>query len=312
MQNQVVKNFWFLCIIFFLIITNCTQEDKNWGSVTAGKDADGRWEATLENNTIFVRYGFKLSGDKEEGMITDFTLKEFPEENIAGHLMDAAASRGLITKTSIVKDNSEVKKVRVEWEPIPEKKDRFPGPAVSEISIFPNSDYIKIDYLSYCFPHVVDIGAPGGLDCPTTDPNCGGEYVIYSAKAWQKVRMNIQVDSLRNHPNEHHRVTNDLFPLYPNPLIDRNWGENKMSYKGWYIMGVYHNENKRGYGRIFTVKAVPYIKLLWNKGFELFPYWRTKPEPHAEYLFAVIKGEEEILSKGKELVEKELKSKNID
>ncbi len=286
-------------------LPSCSS-DSSWGRIAAGKDAENRWEASLENQQIQVRYGFKLSGKSEEGMITHFIHKNFPDENAAGHLLDAAAHRGLITEAKILTDRSEIKTLQVTWQPTPAMKDRHPGPAVSEVSIFPNSRFLRIDYKSYCFPHVCDIGAPGGLDCPTTNDSCGGQYVFYGQEAWQKIRLSISADSLRNHPNPHHRVSDDLFPLYPNPVIDQGWSDqNPMSYRGWYIMGVYSKENKRGFGRVFPVDAVPYLKLLWNKGFELFPRWRSAPRPHREYLFFVLNGEQDILSLGKELADGE-------
>jgi len=288
-----------IILSIFLTGIYCAQSG-NWGNVSVGKDSEDRWEATLENTRISVRYGFRMK-EYAEGMITDFIIKDFPDENVAGNTMDAAAHRGELINAVVVKDSPEVKTVRLEWDPTPTKK--FKGPAVSEVSIFPESPYIKIDYLSYCFPHVCDIGSPGGIRGKVTDASTGGTYVIYGAEEWQKARAKITDPELRNHPNEHHRVTDDLYPLYPKPLIDRGWGETPMSYKGWYIMGVYNEKNGRGYGRILPVAAVPYIKLLWNKGFELFPFWRTKPEPHTEYLFVVEKGPDEIISFGKSLVD---------
>jgi hypothetical protein len=295
-----------LCLLLLVNHSACDRSPK-WGKVAVGKDSDGHWEAFLENNRISVRYGFKMSGENQEGMITRFVHKDYRNENIAGHLLDAAAHRGLITDAVVVEDGAAIKTIRITWEATPQSKSKFPGTAVSDISIFPDSEFIRIDYHSYCFPHVCDIGAPGGLDCPTTDTTCGGRYVIYGAHAWQETRAGMTVDSLINHPNPHHRVTDDLYPLYPNPLIDRDWGETPMDYQGWYIMGVYAPENGRGYGRIMPAETVPYIKLLWNKGFELFPCWRSDPEPHTEYLFVVTRGEKDIIETGKRLVDRAIR-----
>lgn len=179
-----------------------------------------------------------------------------------------------------------------------------PGPAVSEISIFPGSYFIKIDYKSYCFPHICDIGTPGGITAGITDPNAG-TYAIYGAKEWQEVRKKIENDELRNHPNEHHRLTNDLFPLYPNPLVDLTWGDCPLIYKGWFIMGVYNEDNNRGFARIVPADTVPLIKLLWNKGFEFFPCWNMPVKPYTSYLYVVTKGADEIIEEGKRLVDLE-------
>jgi len=299
-----------LSVTLSLAVFSCTLKPESF-SVSAGLDPEDKWHAELENPDIDVRYGFKLSGEKPEGMITDFYLKAHPQENIAGRLLDAVAHRGEMVGASVARDDSRIKSVRLSWGPSVESRDKYAGydPAEAEISIYPRGAFIRIEYLSYFFPHVCDIGAPGGRGGGAVkDLSTGGTYVIYGAEEWQRLRRSVSDSALRNHENVHHRLTDELFPIYPRPLIDRGWSdENPMSYKGWYIMGVYNEENGRGYGRVFPVTDVPYIKLLWNKGFELFPFWR-QPErrPCVMYLFAVDRGAEQILSLGKELVEREI------
>ena len=263
----------------------------SWGRVSASKDPEGNWAAVLENNKIAIRYGFKMSGDKEEGMITRFILKEFPEENIAGALLEASAHRGLISNAEVIKDSGDEKSIRLEWVPTPGSKDRHPGPAISEISIYPDRNYIRIIYKSFCFPHICDIASPGGMQAAGTESDCGGKYRIYGYE-------------------------NEDPPLYEKCLY---WeedgcigceGENappegiagdpsQLSYKGWFIMGVYYEVNQHGYGRIFPVENMRVIKLLWNKGFELFPKGENVPC----YLFPVTGGGDEIIQTGKKLVD---------
>ncbi len=277
-----------LALIQVATMSPLSKGTSDWGDVHIGRDAEGHWEAVLENSLIRVRYGYKKPDDYRQGMITDFTLKDYPDENIAGHLMDAAAHRGEITDIELIQNDEERITIRVAWAPSPAEKKDFPEPAVSEISIFRNQPFLRIDYIAYCFPHVVDIGTPGGLECAATDASCTSRYTIYGASRWKSVRQSITADSLRHHPNEHHRVTDDLYPLYPNPLIDGGWNlaASPLSYEGWYILGVYNKMNGRGFGRVVPYDAVPYVKLLWNKGLELFPYWQQTAEPHTEYLFA--------------------------
>lgn len=78
-------------------VKNAANSGTMWCKAVIGKDNDGRWEAILENDRIFVRYGCKRSENNLEGMITELRTKEYPDENQAGHLLEAAAHRGLIT-----------------------------------------------------------------------------------------------------------------------------------------------------------------------------------------------------------------------
>ena len=46
------------------------------------------------------------------------------------------------------------------------------------------------------------------------------------------------------------------------------------------------------------------IKLLWKRGFELFPNFRRRKEPFASYLFFVTQGPEEILPTGRKIADR--------
>ncbi len=269
-----------------------------WGRVSVGKDADGHWEALLENSRIraHYRWGIVMTGEGEgreaqpQSYIREFVLKAADENQ--GHWLDSAAHRTVLTDASVVRDEAQVKTVRLEWETV----HGFEGPAVSEVSIFPDQPYLRIDYLQAGFPHICDLGHPGGAT--------KGTYAIYGAEEWQTVRRGIDNAELRAHPNEHHRLTDDLFPIYPNPLIDRGWGPTPMDYKGWYILGVYNPQNGRGFGRVVPADVMTYIKLLWGRGLEFFPYWRGQWRPYTAYLFAVDGGREEILTLGKSIADR--------
>lgn len=269
-----------------------------WGRVSVGKDADGHWEALLENSRIRVHYqwGIVMTGEGEDReaqpqtYIREFVLKAADESQ--GHWLDSAAHRTVLTDASVVRDEAQVKTVRLEWETV----HGFQGPAVSEVSIFPDQPYLRIDYLQAGFPHICDLGHPGGAT--------KGTYAIYGAEEWQTVRREIDNPELRDHRNEHHQLTDDLFPIYPNPLIDKGWGPTPMDYKGWYALGVYNPENGGGFGRVVPADVMTYMKLLWGRGLEFFPYWRGQWRPYTAYLFAVDGGREEILTLGKSIADR--------
>jgi len=276
-------------ISLIVLLGGCCGANRDWGHVAAGTDSDGRLQATLENSRIRVRYGFKTSGGSQEGMITDLVIKDFPENNLAGALLDAAAHRGLLSKAEIIKDSADEKTVYLEWVPVPASADKHPGPASAEISIFPDSAFLKINYISFCFPHICDIGLMTGK---TTQADCGGRYRIYGYEKehfplyeecfyWEK-------DGCMGCSGQY--ASPDGFAVDPGPL----------NYNGWYIMGVYLEESGIGFGRVMPVENMRVIKLLWNKGFELFPKGKNVPC----YLFLFTGGADDVITMGKELADK--------
>lgn len=304
----MINNFIKYLLLSSLVFICCGNQD-DWGKVDVNRDADGHYVVTLENSQIFLEYGYRVVENTGEGMLQKFYSKEYPDENIP-HTLEGAAHRGVIQNAEIIHDGSNKKTVRIEWAPQVGIKEKYNRPAVTEISIFPDSRYFQLDYKSFCYPHICDIGHPGGLAFKrAADTTAQGTYIIYGAEAWQQLREEMDATDLRDHENPHSRLTNDLYPCYPNPLIDKGWidvSENPLSYKGWYIMGVYHPVNGRGFGRVIPVKEVPVIKLLWGKGFEYFPFWNESGEtkPFTSFMFAVTDGPEDIIPFGKKLVDK--------
>lgn len=148
----------FLCLL-------CCFERKDWGSISVGKDADGHLEAVLENSRIRVRYGYFKGPHIDETVIKEFIIKG-ADENQAGRSLDACARRGVLTKAEIKADGPKVKTVHLEFDG---------GEKQQDVSIYPNSTYIKIDYIDAGI-NIVDIG-----------DRCGstGEWVIYGADKWK-------------------------------------------------------------------------------------------------------------------------------
>jgi len=260
-----------------------------WGEIRAGSDGAGQWGVVLENSVIRAHYACGVTNEQLQSYIREFTIKAVDESQ--GHWLDSAAHRTSLRDVCLARDGADVKTVRMTWGTA-----KFEGPAVSEVSIFPDSPVLRIDYIDAGFPHICDLGTPGGLDA-------AGKYAIHGAEGWQKVRQAMEAPDLRNHPNEHHRLTDDLFPIYPFPLRDKPWGPSPMSYKGWYILGVYDEGSGRGFARAVPAEVMTYVKLLWGKGLEFFPHWRAELEPYTAYLFAVTGGERDILTTGRRIVD---------
>ncbi len=281
----MIKRITFLCFCLFILLS-CTSNN-DWGKVSVGLDSLGYWEANLENDKIKVRYGFGMGEEEPESFIREAILKLHPDLNLAGALIDGAAHRGLIIKAEVLKDTEEEKSIYLEWAPVPSRKDQFPGPAKSEISIFKDSSVLKIKYIDFCFPHICDIG----LDKTSVlDANWGGKTIVYG-------------------------FNNDTLPQYEDCLYWRKYGfvgcdgihaangiegdPTSISYKGWMVMGVYNTSNNIGFGRIIPADNINAIKLLWNKGFELFPRGKN----YTGYIYFFDNGEDGALSVGKTIVD---------
>ena len=243
-------------------------------SVEIWTDPEGHGEVTLQNRVFSARYAIGPGGRKgKEWAIRDLIIKEAHEDQ-AGRYIDACATRGFLAGATVTYDRADVKTVRL----------RFDDRCVQDVSIFPDAPYLRIDYLRYGV-NVVDIGAPGGGR---------GEYEIYGAEKW-------------------HRP----YELYPSSYYNRYAGDvgsenvkrtdpddaGPLSYKGYFIMGIYNPANGRGFGRVAPVRHISIIKLLQNRGFELFANYRRRKEPYTGYLYVVTGARSEVISTGKRIVD---------
>ncbi|GAN31524.1 LamG-like jellyroll fold domain-containing protein [Candidatus Brocadia sinica] len=266
----------FTGILGFLFILSFPSFAQEWGSISIGTDTAGALEVSLENSKIRLKYGRFFGGDHYEHVIKDLVIKSVNEDQ-AGLYLDACANRGTLTTAYVVQDGADVKTVRLEWDN---------GAKVSEVSIFPDSYYIKTKYIRYG-TNIVDQGSPGG------GGSSSGVYEIYGASEWKRG-----------------------YVIYPNIYFDRYPGDvgyqniteidqpGPLDYHGWFIMGVYNVANGRGFGRVAPVSQIDIIKLLWKTGFELFPTFSRPHSPYTGYLFVVTGGgANEILSRGRNLAD---------
>lgn len=268
------------------------RKQNGWGLEKISKVNDSLL-VTLENSKIRCKWSPVLTGNMETA-ITEFTIKG-KNINISGKHLDEMAKgggdRGVLSgKTGVIYEGPNKKIVHLEWDN---------GKSIEEITIYKDKPFLKIDYLSM-YINICDLG--------NEEVFKDGEFEIFGAEKWRELRQK-QLDSgVKVDSNEHHALTNKLYPRYPNPLLG-DWGikakDNPMNYKGWYIIGVHSQKNKVSYGRVIPASAIDHLKLLNSSGFEQFPYWFGKQNkvPFTEYLFAVEGGKEEIFSTGKEIVE---------
>ena len=248
-------------------------QDDDQLSVTVGQDANGYY-AILENSQIRVRYGYSFEWHAQH-TIQDLIIKSVNEDQ-AGIYLDACASRGTLKNAWVTYDGPDRKTVHLVWN----GWDWDPGDKIQEVSIFPNSPFIKIDYIAYGV-NVVDQGSPGGI-------SGGGSYVFYGGDEW--------IRGYVGYPDSYYNRA-------PVDGINDPSDGGSLNYHGYFIGGIYNPSNNRGYGRVMPVEAIDVIKLLFTRGFEFFPYfWRTH-QRYTGYIYVVTGGAEEIISVGKQLAD---------
>jgi len=255
-------------------------------AVKIGKDEQGHWWAELENSVIYCRYGWKPINEDQggESFITDFTIKSIHQNQVGQRRhtgrIDACAARYQLIDARVVRDWQGCKTVRLKWH---HKEEGF-TPA-QDVTIFPDKPYLQIDYMTYGV-NIVDIARQGG------DENA--KYWFYGGDRWKRDYV-LYPKGYFYPPDDTYVVEQTGMPgdETPGPL----------SYKDHFIMAVFNEKTGVGYGRVCPVHATSIIKLLFNRGFELFPYWRKPKLPYSGYLFAITGGAVEAERIGRQIAD---------
>lgn len=243
----------------------------DWGRVSVTDTGDRG--ATLENSRLLVRYGSYLSKDVgAKDAIVDLIIKP-GTQNLAGRIDSRSAngSKGKsnrLTCVEVLRDTQDRKTVRLDY---------GDGTAVQDVTIYPDAPWIEITY----HHHDVNI-------FDTAGPKL--EYAVFGAAEWAASRQWPQP-----------------YPAYPEGFYRKEWdAPGPLAYNGHFILGAYDPATGRGYGRVMPSDDVDVIKLLFSRGFEMFPHYqpRRPQRSFTGYLFVVTGGAEEILSLGKKLAER--------
>jgi hypothetical protein len=244
----------------------------------------------LENSKIKVRYKPFMEGHAQFA-IKEYIVKSAGNQNQIGsaQFLDAATQRGTLRNATLIYDDSYRKTVRLEWNTTSDSGSYF----ASEVSIYPNSTYIKIKYVNAVSGvNIVEQAQPGG----TTS----GTHVAYGGDRW--IRGYVTLDYTPTKGSYYNRFPAD-------EVYDPADG-GSLNYKGYFIVGVYNNLSDSAYrglgiGRVVPVNTIEIIKLLFSSsqrvGFELFHF--NESTPFDTYLYAVTGGSSEILLMGKTLVD---------
>jgi hypothetical protein len=239
----------------------------DWGRVTVSGTS-----VTLENSRVRARYGEYMTPDVgPKDAIVELAI--LPGGfNLAGRIDSRAASHSKgkanrISTIEIVRDDAQRKTARLD----------FGGAAVQEVSIYPDAPWLEITYQR----HDVNI-------FDTAGPKL--EYEIFGAAEWATACG-----------------WTDPYPAYPDNYYRSEWGApGPLGYRGRFILGAYDRASGRGYGRVMPVADVDVVKLLFSRGFEMFPHYRPRREQRSftGYLFVVTGGAQEIIAVGKRLAER--------
>jgi len=280
-----------LCILAVVgeVYANCSILEEDYAmkapiSTEVGKDENGRWEVVLENSVIRCRYGWKpINEDKGgESFITHLVIKENGQNQVgdeAGGRIDAAAGRFEMIDASIKYDGTDFKTVRMSW------KTRGDYIAYQEVTIFPDSPVLKVDYIKYCV-NIVDIASPGGGDNP--------KYTFYGGDKWKRGYV--------LYPKGYYYPPDDTYVVEQTGMPGDE-GPGTLDYNGFFIMAICNEQTGVGFGRVSPVGSTSIIKLLFNRGFELFPYWQKTKKSYSGYIFAFTGGADEALEMGKTIAD---------
>lgn len=263
-----------------------TPIEGDWGTVEVGKDENGRWEVVLENSAIHCRYGWKpINEDKGgESFITHLIIKENKQNQVGnesgGGRIDAAAGRFEMLDASVKYDGTDFKTVQMSW-----KTQRPDFIASQEVTIFPDYPVLKVDYIEYCV-NIVDIASPGGGENP--------KYTFYGGDKWKRDYV--------LYPKGYYYPPDDTYVVEQTGMP----GDEKpgpLNYNGFFIMAICNEKTGVGFGRVSPVEATSIIKLLFSRGFELFPYWKKAKKPYSGYIFAFTQGVDEAMELGKAIAD---------
>ena len=247
----------------------------------------------LENSQIYVKYEPFFAGHSQFG-IRELRIKSAGNEDQIDQVdtgtgyVDADAGRWELASANIIDDGTAQKTVRLVWNGNNNDPNK---PITHEVSIFPHSRYLKIDYVNVQNGiNIVDIARPGGTKA--------GKHVAFGHIDW------IRDYITHNYP----LYKGSYYNRYPPDGVNDPADGGSLNYNGHFIAGCYNPINGRGIGRTMPVSAISILKLLLEpnqrRGFEFFPYpGGLSHPPFTGYLFVVTGGESEILSVGQQLAD---------
>jgi len=287
-----------IATVMLFIDLNCGLA-KDWGSITI-KPVDGNHEVVLENSKI--RAVYKKSPNNWAGRhptcMVEFYYKKIERELIENGRWDDILDpidhskisprplhhyREALLSAEIVHDGRDKKTVRLIWKNSEE-----------EVSIFPDSPVIQIDYLRWYVLITDWPNWPKGEDAHKEQM-----FAVYGADKWHRTYD----------PNDTERTGgvgyNKMYFNHADRDAEKQGGKDPvdggpLNYKGYFIVGAYKTATGVGYGRIIPVHRIN-VLILWSyRAWEFFP---TGKERFTTFLFPVSQGAREIIDTGKRIAD---------
>jgi hypothetical protein len=271
----------------------------DWGSITI-KPVDGGYEVVLENSqmravyrkspnpwagrhpTCMVEYHYKRIGKEliENGRWDDTldpldhsTKPPRPKHHYREHLLSA----------EVIYDGPDKKTVHLRWENTEE-----------EVSIFPESPIVQIDYIRWYVLITDWPDWPKGKDAHEEQM-----FAVYGADEWHRTY----------NPSDTGRTWGVAYDkMYFNRAdrdVQKQGGKDPadggpLNYKGYFIIGAYKEATGIGYARVIPVERMNVV-ILWSyRGWEFFPVGK---ERFTTFLYPVSEGAEEIIRVGKRIAD---------
>jgi hypothetical protein len=241
-----------------------------WGSVTVASDIRGLRMA-LANERLQMEYSHHIS---QEGFYMS-AIRRLESagtgKNVAPNVIDGGSHRGVLIDARVIADETDHKTVHLEWRGTSAGDRRHYH---TEVTMYPNSNVLRLDYLIYNV-NEYDIAS------------AGSHYVFHGMADWLR--------PLQYYPESYYNRQKD--DKYQDPA-----DAGSLNYHAWFVMGL-HDDAGVGYARVAPVADIDVIKLLFKRGFEIFPCFGREHHPTTQYIFTVTGGADEILDTGRRIAD---------
>jgi hypothetical protein len=269
-------------------------------NVTIGESKDGQILVTMETDKMVLELSSVLGWGDAKSSRGDYYINGITRlavKNGDGNARDVITGKSILDNGAHTKEFTECKLIYDEenkktvstvtatWEGQRTKRD---------FTIEASSNILRIDYNAY-FVNVWElIDWASGIGNPKKY-----SYAIYGSENWKRSITTFHEYAYYCTIVGDASAPENTVPDDPEPL----------SYKGYFIFGLYENATGLGYGRVVATENVSVFKLLWNNGMEFFPYFEkflknsNDRPPFTMYLFPVSGGYDEIIETGKNIVD---------
>ncbi|MCA8959739.1 MAG: hypothetical protein KDC38_04475, partial [Planctomycetes bacterium] len=246
------------------------------------------------NSELRIEYR-PFDGDHPQFAIKSLIIKSIAQEQLLQDSMfdylGAGAGIGDIQSATVLHDGLDRKTLRMvwtRWDAANQTAD-LDHTITRDISIFPNSRHIAIDYVDFRYAiNIADLARPGGVS--------NGVFVAHGGGSAPRGYLT------------HDEPPGVFYSRYAADGVFDPTDGGPLNYNGHFITAVYNPANGVGFGRVMPVTHTHVIKLLIHPGlkrgleFQNYPFLQPVP-PFTGYLYVFTQGETEALQRGRDLVD---------